>query len=307
MAQKANTTLGIDVSKDKLDVFQWDTQQHRPIDNDAGSIASTLRLLRPSAIAVESTSDYHLAVVEQALALGIEVYLVNARELAHYRKAVGERNKTDATDAYLLARYLDRERDQLRRYRPVSRQAQQLWTLIKRRAKIVQMKTQLRQSLGPVMPVRSALRSFDQLIARIDKRIANLIDQLGWQHQYQRCLTITGIGPINAAALVCAFNRGAFASADAFIAYLGLDVRIRESGMYRGKRKLTKHGEPELRRLLWCAAQPAINHPPFAAYLNRQLDKGLPKIAAKVVLARKLARIAFALMRDKSSFDTSRA
>ncbi len=306
MAQKANTTLGIDVSKDKLDVFQWDSQQHRSIDNTPDVIARTLRQLGPSAIAVESTSDYHFVVVEQALALGIEVYLVNARELAHYRKAVGERNKTDATDAYLLARYLDREADQLRRLRPVSRQAQQLWTLIKRRAKVVQMKTQLRQSLGAVMPVRGALRSLDQLIARIDKRITNLIGQLGWQHQYQRCLSITGIGPINAAALVCAYHRGAFASANAFVAYLGLDVRVRESGMYRGKRKLTKHGEPELRRLLWCATQPATNHPPFAAYLDRQLEKGLSKIAAKVVLARKLARIAFALMRDETSFDYSR-
>lgn len=307
MAQKANTTLGIDVSKDKLDVFQWDSQHHEAIDNTPAAIVRRLKALRPSAIAVESTSDYHLAVVEQALALGIEVYLVNARELAHYRKAVGERNKTDATDAYLLARYLDREGDQLRRHRPVNRQAQRLWTLIKRRAKVVEMKTQLRQSLEPVMPVRGTLRSLDQLIARIDKRIIDLIGQLGWQDPYRRCLSIKGIGPINAAALVCAYHRGAFASANAFIAYLGLDVRIRESGMYRGKRKLTKHGEPELRRLLWCAAQPATTHPPFAAYLERQLDKGLSKIAAKVILARKLARIAFALMRDETSFDASRS
>lgn len=306
MAQIANTTLGIDVSKHKLDVFQWDSQQHMAIDNTPVTIARQLRQLRPGAIAVESTSDYHLAVVEQALGLGIEVYLVNARELSHYRKAVGERNKTDATDAYLLARYLDHERGQLRRHRPVSRQAQQLWTLIKRRAKVVEMKKQLRQSLGSVMSIRGALRSLDELIARIDKRIANLIRQLGWQRQYQRCLSIKGIGSINAAALVCAYHRGAFASANAFIAYLGLDIRIRESGMYRGKRKLTKHGEPEMRRLLWCAAQPATNHPPFAVYLDRQLDKGLSKIAAKVVLARKLARIAFALMRDETSFDPSR-
>ena len=307
MAQTANTTMGIDVSKHKLDVFQWDSQQHEAIDNTPAAITRWLGQLRPGAIAVESTSDYHLAVVEQALALGIEVYLVNARELAHYRKAVGQRNKTDATDAYLLARYLDRERDQLRRLHPVSRQAQQLWTLIKRRAKVVEMKKQLRQSLDAVMPVRAVLRSLDELIARIDKRIAKLIGQLGWQRQYQRCLSITGIGPSNAAALVCAYHRGAFASANAFIAYLGLDVRIRESGLYRGKRKLTKHGEPELRRLLWCAAQPATTHPPFAAYLERQLDKGLSKIAAKVVLARKLARIAFALMRDETSFDASGA
>ncbi len=102
--------------------------------------------------AVESTSHCHLGIVEQALALDVEVCLINARQLVHYRKAVGERNKTDASDALLLARYLDRERNELRRYHPASRQAQLLWTLIKRRAKVVETKKQLRQSLEPIMP-----------------------------------------------------------------------------------------------------------------------------------------------------------
>ena len=302
MAQKTKTTLGVDVSKDKLDIFQWDSQQHLTIDNAPEAITRTLKALRPSAIAVESTSDYHLSIVEQALALGVEVYLINARQLVHYRKAVGERNKTDASDACLLARYLDRERNQLRRYHPTSRQAQQLWTLVKRRAKVVEMKKQLRQSLEPIMPVRATLRSLDMLIARIDRRIDNLIDRLDWQQQFQRCRSVPGIGRVNAAALLCAFDRGAFASSDAFIAYLGLDVRQRESGQFKGKRKLTKHGEPELRRLLYCAAKPSRSYSPFASYYQAQLDKGLSKIAANVILARKLARIAFAIMRDRTSF-----
>lgn len=303
MAQKTSTTLGVDVSKDKLDIFQWDSQQHLTIDNAPDSITRTLKALRPSAIAVESTSDYHLSIVEQALALDIEVYLINARQLVHYRKAVGERNKTDASDAYLLARYLDRERNQLRRYHPTSRQAQQLWTLVKRRAKVVESKKQLRQSLEPIMPIRATLRSLDVLIARIDRRIDKLIGCLGWQQQFQRCRSVPGIGRVNAAALLCAFDRGAFASSDAFIAYLGLDVRQRESGQFKGKRKLTKHGEPELRRLLYCAAKPSRSYSPFASYYQTQLDKGLSKIAANVILARKLARIAFAIMRDQTTFN----
>ncbi len=41
---------------------------------------------------------------------------------------------------------------------------------------------------------------------------------------------------------------------------------------------------------------------PFDQYRQKQLDKGLPKIAANVILARKLARIAFALLRDQTMF-----
>lgn len=303
MAQKAKITLGIDVSKDKLDVYQWDSQQHWQIDNDESTIVKLLRgFAEPVELAVESTSSYHLELVTQAHALGIDIYLVNARQLANYRKAIGGRNKTDASDAYLLARYLDRERDQLRRFRPPCAKAQRLWTLVKRRAKVVEMKKQLNQSLKPVMSVAAALRALDLLIQRIDRHTTRLITELNWNGLYQHCLSIPGLGQANATALVCAFHRGAFASADAFIAYLGLDVRIRESGQYRGKRKLTKHGEPELRRLLYCAARPSCSYAPFDAYRQAQLDKGLSKIAANVTLARKLARIAFALMRDRADF-----
>ena len=303
MAQIAKITLGIDVAKNKLDIYQWDRQQHWQIDNEESAIVELLKdFAEPLELAVESTSSYHLELVTQAHALGIDIYLVNPRQLANYRKAIGERNKTDASDAYLLARYLDRERDQLRRFRPPCAKAQRLWTLIKRRAKVVEMKKQLNQSLKPVMSIAAALRALDQLIKRIDRDTARLIAELNWNDLYQHCLSMPGVGQVNATALTCAYHRGAFASADAFIAYLGLDVRIRESGQYRGQRKLTKHGEPELRRLLYCAANPSCSYAPFAAYRQAQLDKGLPKTAANVILARKLARIAFALMRDRTDF-----
>ena len=58
---------------------------------------------------------------------------------------------------------------------------------------------------------------------------------------------------------------------------MGLDVRIRESGRFKGKRKLTKQGEPELRRLLFCAAHPARTHQRFADYYQKQLNKGFQR------------------------------
>ncbi|MCH8302919.1 MAG: IS110 family transposase, partial [Proteobacteria bacterium] len=132
--------------------------------------------------------------------------------------------------------------------------------------------------------------------------IQALIRKLGWWADYQRCLTIPGAGPLNAAALVTVFHRGAFAGADAFVAFIGMDIRVRESGKFKGKRKLSKRGEAELRRLLYCATQGARSYQPFDDFYQKQLDKGLPKIAAKVILARKIARIAFALMTNQQSF-----
>lgn len=302
--QVRKITLGIDVSKDMLDVYEWDGARKWAIANEAQVIANLFKsLAAPLEIAIESTSSYHLEAVEQAHKLDHEVFLINPHQLAHYREAVGERNKTDLTDAWLLARYLNRERGELRPCQPPNALAQQLWSLLKRRALVVDTQKQLRQSLVTIkLSSKAAQRELKRLVQRIEVRITQLIARLGWQADYRRCLSIPGIGPINAAALVTAYNRGAFSGANAFIAYIGLDIRVRQSGTHKGKSKLTKRGEPELRRLLWCAAKPSRSYAPFARYHEAQLAKGLSKIAANVVLARKLARIAFALLRDQAIF-----
>lgn len=168
---------------------------------------------------------------------------------------------------------------------------------------MIKSRQQLKQSFVDVrVSIKGLLGQYQQLLARIDRQILVLIRELGWWLDYLNCLSIPGVGPGNACALVAAYHRGAFASSDAFVAYLGLDVRIRESGLYKGKRKLTKRGEPELRRLLFCGSHGARKYHRFADYYQRQLDKGLCKIAARVVLARKLARIAFTLIRNEEIF-----
>jgi transposase len=302
--QVAKITLGIDVAKDQHLVYNWQTQQTTRLPNQRSDIKAWLKTLHgPVRLAIEPTSHYHLAMVDEALELGYEIYLVNPRQLVHYREAVNERNKTDPLDARLLARYLEHEADQLRPFQPRDPRAQRVWRLILHRATVVKSQQQLQQSFADVqISIRGVLSQFKGLLARIDRQILTLIRELGWWPDYQHCLSIPGIGPANASVLVAAYHRGSFASSDAFVSYLGLDVRIRESGYFNGRRKLSKRGEPEVRRLLYCASHPARHYQRFADYYQRQLDKGLCKIAARIILGRKLARIAFTLMRNGETF-----
>jgi len=297
-------TLGIDVSKAELVICDWDSEEISTLENQGGSIKAWLKsLYGPVRIAIEPTSYYHLAVVEQAHELGLEVYLINPRQLVHYRVAVNVRNKTDPQDAWLLARYLAHECGSLRPFRPLCAKAQRLWALLKRRAAVVRARTQLEQSFsGTTLSIEALSSEIQHLLERIDKQLQTLVRALAWRADYQRCLSIPGIGPLNAVALVSVFHRGAFAGSDAFVAFIGFDVRLRESGKYKGKRKLTKCGESEIRRLLFCASQGARSYPLFDDYYQKQLEKGLSRIAAKVILARKLARIAFTLLSNQQSF-----
>ena len=297
-------TLGVDVCKDKLDVHVWETGEACQVVNSRREIKDFLRGLHGALrLAVEATSNYHMELVEVALKLGHTVYLVNARQLSHYREAVNVRNKSDALDAWLLARYLAHEADSLRPLQLRDARAQQLWTLLKRRAVAVEIRKQLEQSFREIrLSTKAVFSQIARLLARIDERLRGLLRSLGWWADYRRCQSIPGIGPLNAIALTAAYHRGAFAGSDAFVSFIGFDVRMRESGKYKGLRKLTKRGEAEIRRLLYCAAQPARAYYLFDRYYRRQLEKGMSKIAAKVALARKLARIAFALLTNQQSF-----
>ncbi len=203
-------------------------------------------------------------------------------------------------------RYLQREHDELRPWTPPTKGYTRLQQLLRRRARLVQVKTTLSQSLKELPELKrhakAVLRQLNRLDALIQKRLRQALTEHGWLIDARRCQAIEGIGEITAAALTMSFNRGAFASADAFIAFIGMDVRVRDSGRSKGKRKLTKQGDPELRRLLYLAAMSAARSATWQPLYQRYLARGMSPIQAFVALARKLARVAFSLIKYQTQY-----
>lgn len=308
MAQQDSAIIiGIDVCKDTLEIFEHESGRADSIGNDATSIETWLdskagRLQ----LAIESTNRYHEAVAEAAYARGHEVYLIDPYRLTHYRAGLGRRAKTDPEDARLLARFLAREAGELRPWRPLPQGEQRFWQLLKRRATLVRAKVQLRQSLidmGTLQDeVDSLLRHCVRMIAKVDRALLAQAKELGWTESIARCRAIPGIGPLTAMALVATWHRGAFSNVDAFVAFLGLDVRVRQSGRWQGRRKLTKKGHGEIRRLLFNAAMQARRDALWAPYYLRLRERGLSSTAAFVALSRKLAKVCFALLQNDSRF-----
>lgn len=300
--------LGIDVAKDELVIAHSGTDRCISVVNQKQSIAAYLKTLHgPAAIAIEATNVYHLEFVEQAYRKGHTVYLLDGYRLKRYRESIGGRAKTDTTDAQLLLRYLAREQADLRPWCPPPEGYQQIQGLLRRRAILIHAQTTLRQSLRGIPELRattaSLLRKMRQVDQLIQKRLRESVLRLGWLADVQRCAAIEGIGPISSIALALFFRRGAFKSADAYIAFMGLDVRVRDSGKSTGRRRLTKKGDPEIRRLLYMAAMTASRSAPWTGYYQRALNRGLSRIQALVALARKLARIAFALLKNQSNYE----
>lgn len=309
MAQQVQESIiGVDVSKKTLDVYMLASEETCSIDNEVKSIERWLdSSADPLRVAIEPTNSYHIVFAQAAHSRGHQVYLIDPYRLAHYREGVGQRVKADRQDAQLLARYLKREAAELRRWEPLKQGAQQFWRLLKRRAKLVQTVTRMRQSLTELGSLQNdvdcLIEHGQKTIRKFDRALLTQAKALGWEAQVRRCQAIPGVGPLTALAIVATYHRGQFRNDDAFIAFMGMDVRIRESGRFRGRRKLTKKGEPELRRLLFNAAMRGRQNSHWEPYYLTLRDRGLSSTAAFVAVGRKMARLCFILLKKDIDFD----
>ncbi len=215
---------------------------------------------------VESTGAYHELLADLAQAQGYTVFLLNPLDTRHYAKAMGTRAKTDRVDATLIARLIAQEHTRLRAYTPPTPNQRKLDRLIRRRATIVRLKGTLKLTMrhlgGFAAELRAVVGKLDALLAKNDATMA-VIAAGSPQHQeaQHRVETIVGVGPLVGISLTNTLERVPFRKADAFVAFIGLDPRGNASGHKAGRRRLSKRGPAQLRRLLFNAAMSAIkNH-----------------------------------------------
>lgn len=297
-------SVGFDVSQSTLVAACSDRPSLDALPNERRTVKTWLSSLPPgSRIALEATGTYHRLVVELAHAMGHRVYLLDGFKLNRYRDSIGARAKTDAEDARLILRYLINEAQDLQPWTPPPPGYDRLLGLLNRRAALVQARTAMSQSLKGMPELDSLRRRLEAQFAKVEQAIEQRLRQglreSGWAAEATRCQSITGVGELTATLLATLYHRGQFANSDAFVAYVGLDVRIRDSGKQTGRRKLTKKGCPEARRLLYNAAMSARKYGTWKTLYEGYLARGLKTTQALVILARKIARVAFALMRQE--------
>jgi transposase len=311
--QESPVFVGVDVAKAELVAAVHGHAGCRCIANDSGAIRAWLRELPQHALlAVESTGRYHQMLISLASAAGLQVFVLNARDVYFYAKALGARAKTDPLDAHVIARYLAEHHASLHPWRAPSGLLAQVKALLGQRCTAVTKRTALRESLQGCDAAISCEvcqldAAFAALLDAIDQRITQLFnDDAHLRQQRQLLQSIVGVGPQASALLTSVLGQVSFADGDALVAYSGLDPRACDSGRSKGRRRLSKRGQPALRRLMYLAAMSACHTKTFAETYRRLRDRGLKTTEALVVLARKLLRIAFAVWRTSKPFDPLR-
>src|SRR5205814_7548141 len=130
---------------------------------------------------------------------------------------------------------------------------------------------------------RQALNAMKRSVTQLDAQIKAIAERY---HLYEQLLQIDGFGPCVAPAMVWLLSDKSFEDSDQAVAFTGMDVAVRQSGRFEGKRKLTKRGPAFIRRLLYCGASSLRRISDFAPLFAKHQAKGLRPKGATVVVAR---------------------
>jgi transposase len=298
--------IGVDVSSKTLDINAGAGTTHKAIDNVLPKIEKWLQsLAENSVIAMEVTSSYHFLLAEAAHQFGFVVYVINPRDLKHYALGVGRRAKNDRIDAEIIRRYAEREHEFLRPWQPSSPGQARINTLFNRRATLIKARQSMSMSCRGIDVDLQALQpAKDQLQALIDEMEALILETLKADEKavlYFRLLkTIPGIGKLTAAYLANLFTRTEFTNHHQLVGFIGLDLSFSDSGKKVGKRRLSKRGPGEARRLLFNAARAAAQgglKPMYEHYSAK-----MPHTPAIVAIMRKLLQLCFGVLKSQKPF-----
>ena len=308
--------LGIDTSKKTLQCALRDRVSDRVLwDHDVTNTSiGVSELLKRTPVdvpwVIEPTGRYSLDVVRQAQAAGRKVLLAPPRKAKLFLQSLQSRAKTDKLDARGLALFaLSRS---LAPY-PVKEEALDIVDqLLSARKGLSNSISRLQLQADELPHAREVLGEATALLKAqlkgLDKRIAAEVAQEPKLAIAKELLKVQGIGPVTAAAVASRLAAKSFVHPDQFVAYVGLDIEIHESGTRKGQRGLSHQGDAELRRLLFLCAQSSLRakDSPFKAQYEREKAKGLSTTAALCAVARKMAKLCWSMHKHNTAYDKDR-
>jgi transposase len=302
---------GIDVSKDRLDVFLAPEGEAFTVANDPEGIDSLLERLqaaRPELVVLEATAGYErpVAAAIAASEAGIAVAVVNPRQARDFAKATGRLAKTDRIDAEVLARFASAV-DPRPSVIP-DQEARALQAILVRRRQLSGMlvaeKNRLLMAPEAVAGrIAAHVRWLEKELARTDRELDEAIGQSeAWSRNEVLLRSVPGVGPVLARTLLAELPELGILPHRRLSALVGVAPFNRDSGTLRGERAVWG-GRANVRACLYMGALAATrSNPAIRAFYQRLLAAGKPKKVALVACMRKLLVVLNALMRDRASW-----
>jgi len=306
-------TIGIDVSKDRLDVAVRPSGEVFAVERNAvglEQLVARLRDLSPRVIALEATGGFEVIAAATLAGARLPVAVVNPAQIRAFAKAIGQRAKTDPIDAAVIAHFAEATELEPR---PLPDEATRLLgDLITRRRQIVEMIGAERQR-EKRMAVAHLRKSIARLVKALEKELATLNTDIDdavrgspvWREKEDLLVSVPGVGPVISRTLIAELPELGQLGRKEIAALAGLAPFTRQSGQWRGK-SFIGGGRTVVRTVLFMGAMVAKRHNPLLkAFFDRLRAAGKPKMVALIAVARKLLTILNAIIRDNRPWQTA--
>ena len=304
MSKASETWIGIDVSKEVIDVaLEVDGPVER-VDRSAQALESWANKI-PSGIraVMEATGGYEQEVARALRLRGVAVCIVNPRQVRDFAKATGQLAKTDRLDARVLARFGQALRPRVTPAKDAFMAS--LQALLDRRRQLVEARTAEKNRRKTAR--EEVIGSIDDHIEWLDQQINNLDEVIAAKVAERKALsdqvrsleTVPGVGRIVAVTLLTHLPELGTLGRKQITALAGLAPFARDSGLQRGRRAIWG-GRAEARAMIHLAAQSAARwNQPLRTFYERLVARDKSKKAALAAVARKLLVAINAMVRDQ--------
>ncbi|HLH50324.1 MAG TPA: IS110 family transposase [Roseiarcus sp.] len=306
--------VGIDVCKERLDVYIHPIGQKLAVGNDQNGVKRLKRLLNGYDVALlvmEATGKLHRFAHRSLSADGFRVAVVNPLRSRLFAEAIGTLAKTDGVDARMLAILGESLAPAVTP--PPSELFEALQELVRGRQAAVEERTALLNRLAAsktkclIAEIKRQLRALETAIANLEAEIKRLIkSDPRLARRFEILVSIPSVGDITAAAIIAELQEIGTVSAKHVAMLAGLAPIARDTGETKGARHI-KGGRAHLRNALYMAALSAFRYnPAFKIFHNRLIAAGKESKVALVAVMRKLIVLANTLVCENRTWQPNR-
>jgi len=313
-----NTTneinVGIDTSKATLDIYIRPLDEFFSVDNTPQGVKQAVTHLKaacPTRIVIEATGRLELPFVIAAQKARLPVSIANPMHVRRFAGAAGQLAKSDKLDAQTIARFGEALKPEPTELKPEN--VRLISDLLARRSQLLDMSTMEKNRLS-ILPkplhtsLKRHIKHLQTEVKRIELQLDKLIDQTPlWQEQRDLLMSVNGVGKILAYTLLSDLPELGQLNRREIAALVGVAPMNRESGNYKGKRRI-RGGRARVRTVLFMAIMSAVQSNPKLKRKYQQLKAdGKPPKVAIVACMRKLLTILNVMVKTGQHWDAELA
>jgi transposase len=304
---EATSFVGIDVSKNTLDVHVLPAGEHWQVANDQAGCVDLIERLKPlgetALVVMEATNVFWRTAAAALAGAALACAVVNPRQVRDFAKAMGKLAKTDALDAEGLALFAQRIKPPVRALPDA--QCQVAAEMLARRAQLMGMRVAEKNRLATAS-AKKVRKDIQTTIAFLEKRLRALDQEIdSWlqstpidQSRANLLQSFIGIGQNTARSLLITLPELGSLNSKQIGALAGLAPFAKDSGNKRGERHISG-GRTAVRAALYMPALTAIQYNPvIRALYQRLVQAGKHHYVAITACMRKMLVILNAMVRS---------